>query len=488
MKNKQTNLIQARLIIETTTSHPMSAEDIKEVAFAIKPEVDEEQTEVKPEDELEDEANNDDYVEDEGEDDEEDDDEDDDDEDEAVDEEDDDNEDIVNRKTRKRKASAHDLDEDGDDDDGDDGEVTADVNDEDDGEGEEGAGDEEGEETGAGGNEEEEEEEEEQAKQGPKKRGRKRTKFLFLEEGAFDSEGNPIRIENDEVVIPSEDPKGKEKIDELGYLKGGREFKMKTFKLLGQGDRLYMISTEPARLVGFRDSYLLFKTHLTLFKRVCDQDEKMDLIQRGLIPNSYKGRSVNLVTARSIFREFGARMIKGGKKVIDDFWEQRAIDNGDIAGELADPVEAFPNQNKLSSIFGDGIGSGGAGGGASPLTATPIVNYQTDVTWMYQIAQQTQEYNKKLLESRLQATIRGSRDVYTNLIFYPESTQPKKVVGVDKFDEGSDKLVYDFRMNTRDLKRPVTGLANIPVGIIEDIEDEELKREILAQQEYEKSL
>ena len=76
----------------------------------------------------------------------------------------------------------------------------------------------------------------------------------------------PLIIENDEVVIPQEDPKGKEKIDG-GLSSRDRKFRMKTFKLLGKGDRLYMISTEPARLVGFRDSYLLFKTHRTLFKK-----------------------------------------------------------------------------------------------------------------------------------------------------------------------------------------------------------------------------
>ena len=182
--------------------------------------------------------------------------------------------------------------------------------------------------------EDEEDEEEEDAdssvkkevKQAPKRRGRKRTKFVTSGEGFLDDEGNPISIVDDEVVIENEDPKGREKIDENGNLKGDREFRMKTFKLLGQGDRLYMVSTEPARLVGFRDSYLLFKTHRSLFKKVCTFEEKMDLIERHIIPNSYKGRSVNLVVARSIFREFGARVINQGKKVIDDFWEQRAID------------------------------------------------------------------------------------------------------------------------------------------------------------------
>ncbi|KAG7664680.1 NPL6 [[Candida] subhashii] len=427
-------------------------------------------------DDFEDDAINDDYVDEDIDEDEE--------EDQPDVEEEEDEEEIVARKTRKRKASTRDLAEQLEDNNSEinetqDGEEapqeTADIKEED---------EEDEEEEGEEG---EEDEGDHGDKPGPKKRGRKRTKFLVLEEGVFDEDGNPISIVNDEVVIPHEDPKGKEKIDELGYLKDGREFKMKTFKLLGQGDRLYMISTEPARLVGFRDSYLLFKTHLTLFKKVCTHEEKMDLIQRGLIPNSYKGRSVNLVTARSIFREFGSRMIKGGKKVIDDFWEQRALDNGDIPGELADPVEIFPNQSKLSSIFGEGVASG-SGGGGSPLTATPIVNYQTDVTWMHQIAKKTQEYNTKLSEARGQTLTRGIRDMYSNSTFYPESTQPQKTIKISKLENDSNKLVYDIKMNVADLRRPITGLAKVPPEIFEDIEDEEIKRAIFAQQAYEKSL
>lgn len=134
-------------------------------------------------------------------------------------------------------------------------------------------------------------------KKGPKKRGRKKIKFTVLEDGIFDEEGNPFNIKDDEVVIDHEDSKGCEKITENGVLLGGRQFRMKTFNLLGDNPKLFMISTEPARLVGFRDSYLLFKTHRSLFKKVCTNEEKMDLIDRGIIPNSYKGRSVNLVAA-----------------------------------------------------------------------------------------------------------------------------------------------------------------------------------------------
>ena len=37
--------------------------------------------------------------------------------------------------------------------------------------------------------------------------------------------------------------------------------------------------------------------------------------------------------------------------MIDDFWEQRAIDNGDIPGELADPDQLY--KTKLSNVLGD---------------------------------------------------------------------------------------------------------------------------------------
>src|SRR5262249_26815676 len=64
-----------------------------------------------------------------------------------------------------------------------------------------------------------------------------------------DEAGNTLNIVNDEVELP-EDPEGEEKIDKNGELKGGREYRVRTFTLLGRGKRLYMLSTEPARCIG----------------------------------------------------------------------------------------------------------------------------------------------------------------------------------------------------------------------------------------------
>lgn len=317
----------------------------------------------------------------------------------------------------------------------------------------------------------------------PKKKGKKRgrkPKIPRPEDVYYDDKGNEIDIKNDEVVMENEDPNGLEKIDENGFLQGDRKFRVKTFTLLGKGERQYMVSTEPARLVGFRDSYLLFKTHLKLFKKVCTHDEKMDLINRHLIPTSYKGRAVNLVTARSIFREFGARMIIGGKKVIDDFWEQEAIDRGDVSGEYADPEEAVTTMRPP--------GGGDLNPYQAQVTGLALINYQTDPTWLYQVSMQTLEFNKTLLEQRNQVWLRGIKDVYSGFNFYPVASQPtrSKLRKIGTVGEDDATLDCSIKFYNPDVRRKITGLASVPKEVFEEIEDEEIRQAIIAQQKFEK--
>ena len=157
----------------------------------------------------------------------------------------------------------------------------------------------------------------------------------------IDKEGNMATIVNDEVELP-EDPEGEQKVNRDGELSGGREYRVRTFKIQGRGDRLYMLSTEPARCIGFRDSYLFFQKHKQLYKIIVEEDAKKDLIERGLIPHSYKGRHIGVVTARSVFREFGAKILVGGKKVADDYNVVEARARGDVEGEFAVPEDEVP--------------------------------------------------------------------------------------------------------------------------------------------------
>lgn len=158
---------------------------------------------------------------------------------------------------------------------------------------------------------------------------------------AVDKEGTMMDVVNDEVVLPDNE-EGEKKVDKMGNLLGGREYRVRTFTILNRGDRLYMLSTEPARCIGFRDSYLFFQKHKLLYKIIIDDDAKRDLIERDIIPHSYKGRAIGVVTARSVFREFGAKIVIGGRKVIDDYDEKAALERGDVEGELAVPEDKLP--------------------------------------------------------------------------------------------------------------------------------------------------
>ena len=157
----------------------------------------------------------------------------------------------------------------------------------------------------------------------------------------LDKEGNMANVVNDEVELP-EDPEGEQKVTKDGELLGDREYRVRTFKIEGKGHRLYMLSTEPARCIGFRDSYLFFQKHKQLYKIIIAEEAKKDLIDRRIIPHSYKGRAIGVVTARSVFREFGAKIVVGGKKITDDYQVSEARARGDIEGEFAVPGDEVP--------------------------------------------------------------------------------------------------------------------------------------------------
>lgn len=282
----------------------------------------------------------------------------------------------------------------------------------------------------------------------------------------LDKDGNVQRVENDEIVLPP-DPAGEAKVTPTGHLLGGREYRCRTFTIKGRGATLYMLSTEPARCIGFRDSYLFFQKHKQLYKIIMDDDEKFDMIARNLIPHSYKGRAIGVVTARSVFREFGARIVVAGRRITDDYWEQKARDDGAVEGSLADPDDKPPppgqgeyNRNKYvawhgaSSVYHTGQPSvplqmqserhqgrmreklllhggpstlplggpgsrGGGGGGAAARSSLAI----TDENWMLEHARSASIFNSELRADRERGVLAGVYEPHTNLMFWPASTQ-----------------------------------------------------------------
>ncbi|KAL7628390.1 chromatin structure-remodeling complex subunit RSC7 [Parahypoxylon ruwenzoriense] len=247
----------------------------------------------------------------------------------------------------------------------------------------------------------------------------------------IDKEGNMMDIVDDEVALP-EDPEGETKVDKLGNLQGGREYRCRTFTVAGRGDRLYMLSTEPARCVGFRDSYLFFTKHKRLYKIIVDDDEKRDMIERDIIPHSYKGRAIGIVTARSVFREFGALIIVGGKRIIDDYEVTKARSEGIVEGELADPNDKFvegEEYNKNQYVAWHGASAVYHSGAPSVPTQNGKVDIKkrrvnvTDINWQFEHAREASRFNAEIGAIR-RLNLNGVYDVHTNMMQFPAITQP----------------------------------------------------------------
>jgi hypothetical protein len=143
--------------------------------------------------------------------------------------------------------------------------------------------------------------------------------------------------EGDEYIPREIDDAGERKVTHTGHPLDAREYRCRTFFVPNRGDKLFMLATECARVLGYRDSYLLFNKNRSLFKIIATQAEKDDLIHQEILPYSYRSRQIAIVTARSMFRQFGSRLIVNGRRVRDDYWESKARKQGfteeDAAGE-----------------------------------------------------------------------------------------------------------------------------------------------------------
>lgn len=143
--------------------------------------------------------------------------------------------------------------------------------------------------------------------------------------------------EGDEYLPREYDEAGERKVCYTGQLCDGRDYRCRTFFLPGRGDKLFMLATDCARILLYRDSYLLFNKNRSLYKITISQAEKDDLIRQEILPFSYRPRQIAVVTAKSVFRQFGSRIIVNGRRVRDDYWEEKARKQGfteeDLAGE-----------------------------------------------------------------------------------------------------------------------------------------------------------
>jgi hypothetical protein len=155
--------------------------------------------------------------------------------------------------------------------------------------------------------------------------------------------------EKDEYIPREYDDAGEKKVTGTGHLLDGRKYKCQTFCLPDRGEKLFMLAFECAPVLGYRDGYLLFNKNKSLNKIFPTQAEKEHLIDREILPFSYRSRNLPIVTAKSIFRQFGARIIVDGRRLRDDYWESNARKRGWTSEYLLEEKKPKPGATKAIS-------------------------------------------------------------------------------------------------------------------------------------------
>ncbi|XBW36997.1 hypothetical protein QEN19_002577 [Hanseniaspora menglaensis] len=142
----------------------------------------------------------------------------------------------------------------------------------------------------------------------------------------MNDKGELISNEDDEFVLPI-DEEGEKKVDINGDLLDGREYKFNTFTLKTRSNpnKKYVLASDMAKILDYTRGALLFINHkYTIFKcHLTDEEKEMLKNESNVLDNITSlnlHKAVLIVPARSLFREFGHKCIKGGVAYKDDYY------------------------------------------------------------------------------------------------------------------------------------------------------------------------
>ncbi|GAA6018773.1 hypothetical protein JCM11491_003441 [Sporobolomyces phaffii] len=205
----------------------------------------------------------------------------------------------------------------------------------------------------------------------PAKRS-KALNFLKKKETKVNVKGTSYKIVDDEIIL-EEDARGEAKIDDNGYLLGGRNWKVHTFTspMRTNPDKLYMLSIDAARCAGFRDSLYFFRRNPLIHKLSCSQAEKDRLIELGKLSGNLKSRAVTMVSARNVFKVMGATFVQDGKYILDDYYEGKSLAAGHKPGEPAF-IEPYDPEKDTGTLA---VSKGNAPPGATSLGLNVLIGH-----------------------------------------------------------------------------------------------------------------
>lgn len=206
-----------------------------------------------------------------------------------------------------------------------------------------------------------------------------------------------------------------------------------------------MLAMEPAKILGFRDSHIFFNKNPSLERVRLTEEEKDILVERGMVLSWFRHRDVAVVTARSVFKRFGAKIIKKGKRCRDDYYEAKAREQG-FTGEstmvekkselmalktmeelfAADYLDDSLNHSRRSILNNNNSSKSNTyeDDDASSDTDYTTTATLTDLTWIHYAALGARGFNSQLRHCRDRKST--FYDPHTNINQVPVSTQARK--------------------------------------------------------------
>ncbi|KAI8080983.1 chromatin remodelling complex Rsc7/Swp82 subunit-domain-containing protein [Thamnidium elegans] len=226
--------------------------------------------------------------------------------------------------------------------------------------------------------------------------------------------------------ISEYDESGETKVDKYGRLLGGREYRVPTFKLPTRDDTLFMFSKDPAALLGFRDSFVFLKKNPKLLKVHIDNVEKGYLVDSNLLRSTFRTREISVVTARSVFKQFGHRIVKRGRKGRDDYYYTEEVDDEEDQSEEEVVSKELVEKPVSANTFLPQTVHVGKNNLQHKLTAQDtIVN---DLNWMHNAAVSARQFNTSLFSYRRSNPT--NYDLLTNVYQIPENKQTLRDTGL----------------------------------------------------------
>lgn len=181
-----------------------------------------------------------------------------------------------------------------------------------------------------------------------------------------------------------------------------------------------MFSKDPAALLGFRDSFVFLKKNVKLLKVHIDNVEKGFLVDSNLLRSTFRTREISVVTARSVFKQFGHRIVRKGRKGRDDYYYTEEVDDGEEeqSEEEATTKEVIEKPVTASSFLPQSVNVGKNNLAHKLTVQDTIVN---DLNWMHNAAVSARQFNTSLFSYRRSNPT--NYDLLTNVYQIPENKQ-----------------------------------------------------------------